>query len=667
MTKFYQIAVNLPVLDSVLTYKSEIELSRGQMLDLPLGRRKSQGVVLGEVAQKDLTFDAKKIKSIIGVIENSFIVSENELSLYKWMSEYYHYSYGKLIFDCLPKILKRPRTPDFKTGENEDLPFELNAHQQHAYGGIRDVLFNGFSQHYTHGVTGSGKSLIYLSLIKDVLNSGKSAQFLLPEINLTPQFTSMFESYLGHKVFAYHSGVTPSEKYNIWKSLNENSEPVLLLGVRSSIFLPLQNLGLIVIDEEHDQSFKQTDRCPYNGRDVAIKKAQINNCPVVLGSATPSFENYYNFSNETAGRNYYALKERVSSGHMPKLSVYDARDRFKENDPAWPLLDETLKDIEAALEKKEQVLVFINKLGFSSFVQCRSCGHQFKNESCGCDNNLRYFKKKNELSCSHCEFRMPLPDKCPECASISLLNKGFGTEKVAEVLKGVFPGYRIDRFDRDEITTTKKLNEKLSSFHNKEIDIMVGTQMLAKGHNFERVNLVVMLGLDSMLSFSDFRSTERAYQLASQVAGRAGRYSKESKVVIQSMNPEHPVFEIIATHSFTKFYDDEVALRELCYCPPFSRIVMLYFSSRFREKLISTINSVAKGLQTAAFKSFQDVRVLGPAPMSIEKKANQFTWAIMLKTEDINQLHNLISTFEKNYQPVSSISYKIDVDPQQVL
>jgi primosomal protein N' (replication factor Y) len=289
------------------------------------------------------------------------------------------------------------------------------------------------------------------------------------------------------------------------------------------------------------------------------------------------------------------------------------------------------------------------------------------NDDCGCENNLRYFKKKNELSCSHCEFRMPLPDKCPDCASITLVNKGFGTEKIAEVLKQLFPDLVIDRFDRDEITSTKKLNEKLEQFHSKKIDIMVGTQMLAKGHNFERVNLVVMLGIDSMLSFADFRSTERTYQLACQVSGRAGRYSKESKVVIQSMNPDHPLFEIIASHSFTDFYEKEVKLRELCYCPPFSRITMIYFSSRFRDKVIQTINRVSTSLQGAAAKTFKEVRVLGPTPLGIEKKANQFTWAIMLKTDNINQLHNMISTFENNYTTVSGVSYKIDVDPQHVL
>ena len=262
---------------------------------------------------------------------------------------------------------------------------------------------------------------------------------------------------------------------------------------------------------------------------------------------------------------------------------------------------------------------------------------------------------------------MPMPSECPECGSITMMNKGFGTEKVQDVLESIFPQYVTDRFDRDEISNIKQLKEKLNRFHNKDIDILVGTQMLAKGHNFERVNLVVMLGIDSMLNYADFRSTERTYQLAQQVAGRAGRFADDSKVIVQTMNPEHNLFKYIQDHSFDGFYQEEMNLRKICFCPPFSRIAMIYFSSRFRERVIDAINDVARNIQKVSFENFPDVRILGPTPMSIEKKANQFTWAIMLKSENVNQLHNLLSTFEDNYKTISSVSYKIDVDPVNVL
>lgn len=667
MSLFYQVAVNFPKSDSVLTYKSNEEFLIGDMVDVPLGKRKSQGIVLGVTPTQKLDeLDTSIVKLIHHKIENSFRLSDDEIELYRWMSKYYHYSLGKLIFDSLPKVMKRPKKLEFKEGLNKPIEHTLNTEQLPIYNEITNQLNAGFSQHYTHGVTGSGKSLIYLKLIKDTLESGKSAQFLLPEINLTPQFIDMFKQYLGHKVYSYHSGVTPSEKYQAWRELKQDQAPVLVMGVRSSIFLPIKNLGIIIVDEEHDNSFKQVDRCPYNGRDVAIKKAQIAKCPIVLGSATPSLENYYQFSNKVQQRNYYSLKQRVS-GHFPSLELLDIRGRFKENDPAWPLMDETIEKISQRLEKNEQVLIFINKLGYSNYVQCRGCGHQFINDKCGCQNNLRFFRKKNLLKCSHCEFKMPMPDKCPECAGLTLMNKGFGTEKVQDVLSSVFPHHNVERFDRDEITNIKSLNNKLERFHDKKIDILVGTQMLAKGHNFKRVNLVVMLGVDSMLNYADFRSTERTYQLAQQVAGRAGRFAKDSTVIVQTMNPEHNLFRFIKDHSFDGFYKEEMNLRKICFCPPFSRIAMIYFSSRFREKLIGAINAVSSQLQLVAHKNFSDVKILGPAPMSIEKKANQFTWALMLKSENVNQLHNMLSTFEENYKPISSVSYKIDVDPATTL
>lgn len=667
MSGFYQVAVNFPKMNSIFTYKSDEELLIGDLVDVPFGRRTSQGTVMGVSTPEQVDgIDHEKIKTIAGKIENAFRIQNKEMQLYQWMSKYYHYSLGKLIFDCIPKILKRPRKVEFIKGKGEDIPFDLNDKQSEIFYEVSQSLENGFGQNYIHGVTGSGKSAIYLKLMKEVLKTGKSVQFLLPEINLTPQFTEMFATYLDCKVLTYHSGVTPSEKYNIWKALNDSTEPVLIMGVRSSIFLPIKDLGLVIVDEEHDQSFKQTDRCPYNGRDVAIKKAQLHNCPVVLGSATPTVENFHNFS-EGTHRKYFDLQNRVGAGNFPKLKLLDIKDRFKENDPAWPFLDETLDEIESHLKKGEQVLVFINKLGYSSFIQCRNCGHQFYNENCGCQNNLRYFKRRNCLSCSHCDFVMPMPDQCPECSGITLMNKGFGTEKVEQVLSDVFPNYITDRFDRDEIKTTKDLTTKLDKFHRKEIDILVGTQMLAKGHNFKRVNLVVILGIDSMLNYADFRSSEKTFQLVEQVAGRAGRYADDSSVIIQTLNPNHNIFRLIQEHSFDGFYKEELPLRELCHCPPFSKVAMLFFSSRFRDKLIGNITEVANQLNKVIASNFETVRLMGPTPMSIEKKANQFTWAIMLKSPNVNELHGLIQTFESNYQEVSGISFKIDIDPMQIL
>lgn len=657
MSKYYQVAVNFPKRNSVLTYKAEQELNSGSIVEVPLGRRKSEGIVLREQTQID--FDESKIKGIGEEIDSSFSLSEKELTLYEWMHKYYHYPLGKLVFDCFPKILKRPRKVKILEGENQDLEFSLNSKQEEIVSNIQAKFNQSFQTFYVHGVTGSGKSVIYLKLMQEVLKEGKSVQFLLPEINLTPQFTEFFKKYLDCPVLIYHSGVSASEKYVMWKYLKESVDPVLVMGVRSSIFLPVENLGLVVVDEEHDQSFKQTDRCPYNGRDVAIKKAQISNAPIVLGSATPAIENYHRFVQTD---NYFKLKERAGEGHFPQIQLVDLKGE-KADQELWPFRDEAINEMEIALNKGEQVLVFINKLGFSNSLQCRNCGYQFFNEKCGCENNLRYFKSKNILSCSYCDYYQACPQMCPECGSLTLQGKGFGTEKVEEVLRSIFPTKTIDRFDRDLIKNTKDLKNQLDRFANQEIDILVGTQMLAKGHNFEKVNLVVVLGIDSTLSYSDYRSTERAFQLLAQISGRAGRYSKDSKIVIQTLNKDHRLFEYVQGSKLFDFYPEELPLRELCQCPPFVKVAVINFSSRFQEKLIPHIQEVARALNQIK----GEVQLQGPFPQMVEKKANQYTWGILLKSLEVLKLHQLLGTFESNYQEESSISMKIDVDPLSIL
>jgi primosomal protein N' (replication factor Y) len=665
MSNYYQVAVDYPLIKSELTYTSEQEHVIGSMVEVPLGRRKASGIVVAHLASAPADFDLAKIKPITNVIEPALPLSAAELQLYQWLAKYYHYSLGKLIFDCLPKFLKRPRKIEFIMGEAKIFPHKLSTDQQNIVDQLSKKLSSGFHKFFLHGVTGSGKSLVYLSLMQQVLAQGKSVQFLLPEINLTPQFVEIFKNYLNCKILSYHSGVSASEKFVIWKTLKEEVGPFLIMGVRSSVFLPIENLGLIIVDEEHDSSFKQNDRCPYNGRDTAIKKAQIHGCPVVLGSATPTVENFYYRSQ--APENYFQLPRRVGEGNFPKIEIIDARVQAEEGNPHWPLMPESIKAIQESLAKEEQVLVFINKLGFAHYLQCNNCGFQFKNKECGCDNNLRFFKKRSMLSCAFCDFKKPAPNVCPECGNLNLMQKGFGTEKVEEVLSQIFPTHVIDRFDREEITTFTQLGEKLAKFHNKEIDVLVGTQMLSKGHNFERVNTVLILGIDQQMNYADFRSNERAYQLVTQVAGRAGRYDKNSKVLIQTMNPEHSLFKIIAQNELNLFYEQELPLREICACPPFARLANITISSRFQDRVIQESLKIAEVLRSLSLKQFSSVKTLGPTPCAVEKKANQYSWSILLKTDSANDLHNLLATMENNLTMTTGVSLKVDIDPYQVI
>lgn len=663
---YCRVAVNYPVKNQGLTYQipEGMVLNTGDIVDVPLGRRKEIGCVL------EMNIAAPEgvvAKDVVAKRTDYPQLSSDDLKLFQWMSDYYHYGLGQLIADSLPATKKKPRplkpiqgagiAPDYlPTDAQKAVINSIQAHE------------NSFSKHLIHGVTGSGKTLIFLELIRSVLADGCSALYLLPEINLTPQFVETFSQHVDVPVYTFHSEVTASEKFLIWKEASEAKTPCLYIGVRSAVFLPIQKLGLIVVDEEHDGSFKQDDRCSYNARDVAIKKAQIANCPVVLGSATPALEIWQHFTAGLPHTFYYPLRERVTDASLPEIILIDTKLKAKTIDPAdssWPLHEDSIAALREALKNKEQALVFINRLGFANYVQCRSCGHQFHCKNCSV--TMRFFKQKNILSCQHCDYHEPMPQGCPKCGNLTLLQKGFGTERVQEELKKALPAARVERFDRDEIKTFKELQDKLARFHAGDIDILVGTQMLSKGHNFKRVKKVIILGVDNQLNMPDFRASEKIWQTVIQVAGRAGRYSHDGKVYIQTANPDASLFELIQAQSFDGFYQPESLIRKLCECPPHFRLAALYFSGRDQSKLIVHMSETVEPMLRSLWQQhFNKVQILGPRPALIEKRANQFTWTVLLKSQDINQLHNMLKSFQLNWSVISGISLKIDVDPQHL-
>jgi len=660
----YQVAANTPFNDSLLTYSADEsmaeKLSRGTLVKIPLGKREIDGCIWNSVSEKEFNeVDLTKIKSISSIADD-FSLNESECELFQWMSNYYHYPLGQLIFDVLPPYLKRPRKLNFEMGKGVLGEFVLNDEQKNA---VEKIITNGtdkFSKWLLHGVTGAGKTIVYLNLIRDILSKNKSVLFLLPEINLTPQFLKTFQNYLNVPIYSYNSSISNSDKYGLWKLLQEDDGPKLILGVRSSVFLPVKKLGMIVVDEEHDQSFKQDDRCTYNARDIAIKRASLEKIPVVLGSATPMVETYKAFVETT---NYLPIRKRAQEATLPEVELIDMRGRARVETEKmlWPYSSESIFKIRKAFERGEQVLVFINRLGYASYLQCNSCGHQF---ACpNCSTNLKFFKKRSELSCQTCEFKISAPEMCPECMNLQLLPKGFGTEKAHEVLRDLFPDKVVERFDRDEIKTFDHLETTLNAFHEKKIDVLVGTQMLSKGHNFHNVNLVVILGIDSQLNFPDFRSNERVYQTLTQVSGRAGRFGKKAEVLVHTLAPENKIFTYVKDHSFDRFYQDEIPLRQICSSPPLKKIILLYFNGKDQGNVIKVSSEQSHKLRELAHQHFKKVDVLGPKPSMVEKKVNKFTWSTMLRSDDINQLHNILNTFQNHFRPDHTISLKIDVDP----
>lgn len=652
---FYEVAANTPFNNSILTYTSEIEFNPGDLVEIPLGKRMTLGCVLGLVDPDSC--EGLNLKKIRGVFEDNYNLSE-EIEFLRWVSNYYHYPLGQLVGDILPKTLKRPRELKPITS-SENIEIQLESSQQKVWEKIDSMKLNSFSKHLIHGVTGSGKSVLYLEKLRAVFKEGKRALFLVPEINLTPQFIEFFKTHLDVPIYLYHSDISNSDKYNLWKLMNSSGEAALIIGVRSSIFVPIKNLGLIVVDEEHDSSFKQDDRCTYNARDIAIKKSQLLNIPIVTGSATPTVESYVNYKKSGS---YSELTKRYSKGDLPEITLVDLREAdYGADYDIWPIPESTMKKIEQRLENKEQVIVFVNKLGFASYVQCRSCGHTF--ECPNCSVSLTMFKGRRELSCHSCTYRTDMPDICPECQNMNLLNKGFGTEKVKEVLENRLASYKIGRFDRDEIKTSSKLETVLKDFHDGVTDVLVGTQMISKGHNFKNVNLVVVLGIDSQMNYPDYRASERTYQILTQISGRSGRFGKDSEVLIHTHSPENEIFSFIKNHDFNGFYEKEIIIRKACACPPFFKLAAVYFNGKNRDNLIKDAELITQEMKKLTQEHFRDVMVLGPRPTVIEKRANRFTWVTQLKSSNLNELHNLLGTIERAIKLKSGNSMKIDIDP----
>lgn len=656
--KFFEVAVNTPFNNSILTYSSDLILKPGDLVEVPLGKRTEKGCVLKEVENYE---EPEKIKEIKGRDESFFVINDLHLGFLSWVAKYYHYPLGQHIFDVLPKLLKRPRPFTPLIGQGEGFGYDLTEEQLTAFNKVNENL-GKFNRYLLHGVTGSGKTTVYLKLFKEVLEKGQSCFFLIPEINLTPQFIEVFQRHLKGKILTYHSSMSNSEKLGVWETIQHLDEPFILIGVRSSVFLPFKKLGLIVVDEEHDTSFKQEDRCPYHARDVATKMASLMKCPIVLGSATPTVETITSFKGTSE---HLVLKNRPKNLSMPTVEICDSRNKSTtEDQEAWPFNVKTLDRIKEKLVAKEQVLVFVNRLGFASFVQCRSCGHEF--HCANCSSNLKYFKSKRVLKCQFCEYSLPYPDSCPECGNMKLVQKGFGTEKLIEVLTKYFPENKCERFDRDAVKTFDDLKNILTKFNNREIDLLVGTQMLSKGHDFAGVNLVVLLGVDGQLNFPDFRSNEKVFQLITQTAGRPGRSEKRGEVIIETLSPNNKIFDYITNYDQEGFYQEELIIRENLDLPPYSRMCAIYFSSARYDVVVQEATRAAELIKNFQSKHFNKVELLGPRPALIEKRANKFSWTLLVKSEDVGQLHNLVDNFQKYFKPPHNLALKVDIDPMSL-
>ncbi|MBC2329858.1 primosomal protein N' [Listeria swaminathanii] len=507
-----------------------------------------------------------------------------------------------------------------------------------------------------HGVTGSGKTEIYLQTIEAKLKEGKEAIVLVPEISLTPQMVERFKSRFGSEVAVLHSALSSGEKYDEWRKI-ERKEARVVVGARSAVFAPFENLGIIIIDEEHEASYKQEDNPRYHARDVAIWRATKYQCPVVLGSATPSLESF-----ARAKKGVYTLIElpsRVNDRAMPEVNVVDMREELrKENRTEFST--ELLEKIKDRITKKEQTVLMLNRRGYSSFVMCRDCGYVV--ECPNCDISLTYHQSSNQMKCHYCGHEERVPQKCPSCEGEHIRYFGTGTQKVEESLTKLIPEARVIRMDVDT-TRTKGAHEKLlKSFRNHEADILLGTQMIAKGLDFPDITLVGVLNADTMLHLPDFRASERTFQLLTQVSGRAGRHERTGEVVVQSYNPEHYSIEFAKKHDFIGFYNHEMQLRKMGSYPPFYYLTMINVSDENEMKAIRTIQEMAHFLRG---KLGPDAVILGPVPSTITRIKNKYRYQCIIKYKiEPNlkkELKTLITHYQKDQQ--KGLTITIDVQP----
>ena len=699
----------------VLTYAvpEGMRLVPGVRVVVPLRKTEEVGVV---VSVKDDAGESPGLKSVLKVLDVEPLIPRELLDLLLWTSRYYHAPPGATIALAFPPYLRLPRAaefPDetriFRTGTGKGIvgrkqheileavpegglsperfrelfpgcadslrslirrgflekrgyvpeavripvrepQVDYTAEQKAAIGEITQALAKGvFKTFLLHGITGSGKTEVYLACAMEALRRGRSVLYLVPEIALTPQTIAMIQRRIPCEIAVFHSGLPPASRAREFLKASRSSVG-FVLGTRSAIFSPLTNLGLIVVDEEHDHSYKQEDGIPYNARDLSILRARNNGAAVVLGSATPSMDAYARAQAGHADR--IVMSSRTGNAKLPDIEIVD----MKGVDS--PVSDGLFVAMRDTLAKGEQVLLFINRRGFSSALVCPGCGAAIK--CVHCDRSLTYHRSKGVGLCHYCGYSHALPEICPKCGCLEMKRMGMGTEKILHTVSELFPDAGVLRMDSDEITTTKKLGEALDSIRNREVQIVVGTQMISKGHDFPHLTLVGVMQAEQLLFMPDFRAGERTFQQVVQVAGRAGRRAAGTKVIIQTLIPDHPLMGAIASYDYEGMIASEKEVRKATGFPPFTHMARVVFSSPDGELARKAATEAAARLKSRA------VRVMGPAPAPVSLLRGTCRWHVILTAGERGPLHASLDRLE-GLQTKGNVRMKIDVDPYTML
>lgn len=703
--------------DYRLTQPAEV----GMRVKVPFGKRDAIGVIVSIDQQTEVPIEC--LKDISEIIDNEPLFTPAVWQLLNWAVSYYHFPIGEVIFHAMPVLLRQGKQASkteikqwqlTELGKNCDLKSLSRSYkQQSLLTSLKNNTFceNDFSANIFHqlekkqlikqvsvtpdtvewqshfstnptsirlneeqakaidsvnqqnhqfnvflleGITGSGKTEVYLNILSDILSAGKQALILVPEIGLTPQTIKRFKQRFNAPIDILHSGLTDKQRFEVWLR-SRSGENAIVVGTRSALFTPFKHLGMIIIDEEHDNSYKQQEGWRYHARDLAIIRAKIENIPIVLGSATPSLETLNNAQNQKY--QLLQLTQRAGDASLAQQSILDIRGLVLCAGLSQPLIDQIKKH----LSNNNQVMLFLNRRGFSPSIICHDCG--WIAECPRCDMPYTYHQKQHKLICHYCDTPRALPHQCPKCGSTHLIPIGFGTEQLEKQLEILFPNIKISRIDRDTVSKKGALDNYLKEIQQGGAHILVGTQILAKGHHFPDVTLVGIVDVDGALFSSDFRATERFAQIYTQVSGRAGREAKTGEVILQTYHPDHPLLNVLLSKGYQEFAKFTLQERRQTHLPPFSYQVMIRAADRNNHHAPNFLQQIHDWL-----KSLDDHRLwqLGPMPSNQPKKAGYYRWQLLLQHTHRQQLQQildqLIISIDK-WSETSKVRWSIDVDP----
>ncbi len=644
----------------------------GVRVQVPFGQRTLTGIVIDKSDHSALPLG--KLRTVTKILDEQPVLDQPLLEVLFWVASYYQQPLGEVLGAAMPRTLRNRQfiTPPgkiFYRSRNDTVANEpesttstpikcltLNEEQRRAYTQIQKRL-NEFNSYLLAGVTGSGKTEVYLALAKDVIRRDGQVLILVPEIGLTLQLVRRIKARLGGQIAVMHSNLNASESAQAWLAAS-NGTAQIIVGTRSAVFLPFKNLGLIIVDEEHDLSFKQQEGFLYHARDIAVYRAKRASIPIILGSATPSFESQHNVNTKKYQK--LVLSQRARQAEIPQVELIDMRTRMASGGLSIDLLEA----IESELSKKRQVLLFLNRRGYAPVLFCQDCS--WIAECSRCDARMTFYKKRKIMKCHYCLKEEDAPDTCPQCRRNNLLWLGEGTQRIENKLRKLFPDTAVTRIDRDSTRKKHALQTKLDDIHRGKYQIIIGTQMLSKGHDFPKVTLVGILNVDHGLFSTDFRAMERLAQLVIQVAGRAGRGADKGKVLLQTHQPEHPLLARLLADGYDAFSEEALKTRKGCALPPYTCMTLIHARAR-QKNLQQRFLQDIKNLMSA--KNSSRLKIMGPIPALLARKAGMYQSQLILTSPSRKVMQQQLGNWAHIIQqrPLAKrVRWNIEVDPLEM-